>query len=88
MATWSQLKTVLEHVIYDGATNFGNINLANYQEDEFLLMSDGHQTFGEKGIRLSTKPVYCINSSATADYSNLKLIALKNTWRNDRLNQG
>ena len=40
-------------------------------------MSDGHQTFGEHPIRLSTKPVYCINSSLTADYSNLKLMALK-----------
>jgi TonB-dependent SusC/RagA subfamily outer membrane receptor len=74
---WAELKNVLEHVIYDGATNFGNINLAKYSVDEFLLMSDGHQTFGEKTLKLISKPVYCINSSSTADYSNLKLIALK-----------
>ncbi|WP_184549018.1 VIT domain-containing protein [Mucilaginibacter sp. FT3.2] len=74
---WAALKADLEHVTYDGATNFGNINLAQYPADEFLLMSDGHQTFGEKGIKLNNKPVYCINSSASADYSNLKLIALK-----------
>src|SRR6185312_157175 len=69
---WSTLKTELEHTVYDGATDFGNINLAQYNEDEFLLVSDGHQTFGEKHIGLSNKPVYCINSAASADYSNLK----------------
>jgi len=74
---WPELKNDLEHVTYDGATDFGNINLSQYQADEFLLMSDGHQTFGEKTIKLNNKPVYCINSSASADYSNLKLIALK-----------
>jgi len=74
---WAELKTELEHTVYDGATNFGNIDLSQYTVDEFLLMSDGHQTFGEKTIKLNNKPVYCISSSATADYSNLKLIALK-----------
>ncbi|WPU97791.1 VIT domain-containing protein [Mucilaginibacter sp. cycad4] len=74
---WTALKNALEHVAYDGATNFGNLNLAQYPADEFLLMSDGHQTFGEKNLKLINKPVYCINSSPTADYSNLKLIALK-----------
>jgi len=74
---WAGLKNDLEHTTYDGATNFGNIDLSKYPADEFLLMSDGHQTFGEKSLKLNNKPVYCINSSASADYSNLKLIALK-----------
>ncbi|MEO3403947.1 VIT domain-containing protein [Mucilaginibacter sp. CAU 1740] len=74
---WAELRAALEHVTYDGATNLGNINLTQYNADEFLLMSDGHQTFGEKTLKLINKPVYCINSSAVADYSNLKLIALK-----------
>lgn len=74
---WTALKNALEHITYDGATNLGNINLAQYPADEFLLMSDGHQTFGEKNLKLINKPVYCISSSPTADYSNLKLIALK-----------
>ncbi|EHQ30786.1 VIT domain-containing protein [Mucilaginibacter paludis] len=74
---WAQLKTDLEHVTYDGATNFGNVNLSKYAVDEFLLMSDGHQTFGEKNIKLGNRPVYCVNSATVADYSNLKLIALK-----------
>jgi tetratricopeptide (TPR) repeat protein len=74
---WAALRTDLEHSTFDGATDFGNINLSQYAADEFLLFSDGHQTFGEKGLKLNNKPVYCINSSASADYSNLKLIALK-----------
>jgi TonB-dependent SusC/RagA subfamily outer membrane receptor len=76
-SNWADLKTDLEHTTYDGATNLGNINLSQYPVDEFLLMSDGNQTFGEKTLKLINKPVYCINSSAVADYSNLKLIALK-----------
>lgn len=74
---WPELRNELEHTIYDGATNLGNINLSQYPVDEFLLMSDGHQTFGDKSIKLNKTPVYCINSSVTADYGNLKLIALK-----------
>jgi TonB-dependent SusC/RagA subfamily outer membrane receptor len=74
---WAALKTDLEHINYDGATNLANLNLAQYPADEFLLMSDGHQTLGEGGIRLNNKPVYCITSAAVADYSNLKLISLK-----------
>nr|WP_294943415.1 VIT domain-containing protein [uncultured Mucilaginibacter sp.] len=74
---WDALKTELEQTVYDGATNFGKLDLSKYPADEYLLMSDGHQTFGEGQIKLSGKPVYCINSSAAADYSNLKLIALK-----------
>ncbi|MDB5087649.1 MAG: TonB-dependent Receptor Plug Domain protein [Mucilaginibacter sp.] len=74
---WPELKNDLEHITYDGATDFGKINLSQYPAEEFLLMSDGHQTFGESSLKLINKPVYCINSSASADYSNLKLIALK-----------
>jgi TonB-dependent SusC/RagA subfamily outer membrane receptor len=74
---WAALKAELEQTVYDGATNFGKLDLTKIPADEYLLMSDGHQTFGEGQIKLSHKPVYCINSSAAADYSNLKQIALK-----------
>ncbi len=74
---WQQLKHDLAAVTYDGATNFGCLNLSNYPADEFLLMSDGHQTFGDKQLRFNGRQVYCINSSSLADYSNLKFIALK-----------
>jgi TonB-dependent SusC/RagA subfamily outer membrane receptor len=74
---WQALKADLENTVYDGATNLGNIKLAQYNVDEFLLVSDGHQTFGAEQLKLIAKAVYCINSSVTADYSNLKYISLK-----------
>jgi len=74
---WSALKADLEHTIYDGGTNLGSLKLNEYLVDEFLLFSDGHQTFGGNTIRPGDKPVYCVNSAEAADYSNLKLIALK-----------
>jgi TonB-dependent SusC/RagA subfamily outer membrane receptor len=74
---WKTLKADLKNITYDGATDLGKIDLSKYNVDEFLLVSDGHQTFGEHPLKLYKTPVYCINSSATADYSNLKYIALK-----------
>lgn len=74
---WDALKTDLAHTVYDGATDFSKLDLNKYREDEFLLLSDGHQTFGDKDIMLGNNPVFCINSSATADYSHLKRIALQ-----------
>ncbi|UEG54349.1 TonB-dependent receptor plug domain-containing protein [Mucilaginibacter daejeonensis] len=75
---WSALKHDLEKTVYDGATDLGKLKLGSYQADEFLLMSDGLQTFGQAGISLSAgKPIYCINSSLTANHSNLNMIAMK-----------
>lgn len=74
---WQQLKAELERTVYDGATDLGKLDLAKYDADEFLLLSDGHQTIGEKTLKTGNVPVYGITSSATADYSNLKLIAAK-----------
>ncbi|MEP7143573.1 MAG: VIT domain-containing protein [Ferruginibacter sp.] len=74
---WDELKKAIDSIQYDGATNLSSIQPAKLAGDEFLLMSDGHQTFGINNIQPGSKPVYCINSSASADYSNLKYIALK-----------
>ncbi len=74
---WDELKKAIDALQYDGATNFGNLNLKNIKADEYILVSDGHQTLGEKQMQLGNKPVYCINSAAAADYSNLKFIAGK-----------
>ena len=75
--SWNELRKFIERVQYDGATNLGNLNLKNIPAEEFILVSDGHQTLGNKQIQLSNKPVYCINTAAAADYSNLKFIAGK-----------
>ncbi|WP_460558091.1 VIT domain-containing protein [Ferruginibacter profundus] len=74
---WEELKKDITALQYDGATDLGNLNLKNIKADEFLLVSDGHHTLGNKTLQLGNKPVYCINSSVTADYSNLKFIAGK-----------
>jgi uncharacterized protein YfaP (DUF2135 family) len=75
--SWAALQNELEHTTYDGATDFGKLALRAYPADEYLLVSDGHQTFGEQTIKLNDKPVYCINASPVADYSNLEGIALR-----------
>ncbi|MBC7889238.1 MAG: carboxypeptidase-like regulatory domain-containing protein [Ferruginibacter sp.] len=74
---WNELKNAIDSIQYDGATNLGGLQLGKLPGDEFLLMSDGHQTFGNTNMQLSNKPVYCLNSAASADYSHLKYIALK-----------
>ncbi|MES2429694.1 MAG: VIT domain-containing protein [Bacteroidota bacterium] len=72
---WAQLKKDIESIQYDGATQLGLLDLKKMQGNEFLLFSDGHSTFGKENIIIGNKPVYCITSSANADYSNLKFIA-------------
>lgn len=74
---WDALKQAIEAVKYDGSTNFGNLNLKNIKADEFILVSDGQQTLVSKEMQLGNKPVYCINTATSADYSNLKFIAGK-----------
>lgn len=74
---WQPLSNAIDSIRYDGATNFASLQLNKTDGDEFLLVSDGHQTFSVTNMVTGNKPVYCINSAASADYSNLKYIALK-----------
>ncbi len=74
---WTELRKALESIVYDGATNLGNLNFKNNLFDEYLLVSDGQQTFGNAQIELGVKKVNCINSAVAADYSQLKWIAQK-----------
>jgi len=74
---WQSLRNALDSTRYDGATNFGNLNLKDIRADEFLLFSDGRHTLGDGSIQLPAKPVYCVNSSVMADYSQLKMLAFK-----------
>lgn len=71
----SALMEAIDKLIYDGATQFGALDLTNYSFDEALLFSDGLASFGKKEIRFSTIPVIAINSSAAADFSFLKYAA-------------
>jgi Ca-activated chloride channel homolog len=71
---WGALRSELESTIYDGATQFGALDLNRYAGDEFLLFSDGHSTYGSDDIRLNDRPVYAIVSAAGADFPFLQSI--------------
>ncbi len=74
---WTELRKALESIVYDGATNFSGLNFRNNLFDEYLLVSDGQQTFGDQEILLGARKVNCINSAVSANYSQLKWIAQK-----------
>lgn len=74
---WQSLKSVLGQITYDGATNYNSLNWQRIDADECLLVSDGQQTFGKMPEQWPAKPVYCITSSAIANYSYLNLVARK-----------
>jgi len=72
---WDQLKQALSNPGYDGATQFGCLDLSTYPCDEFLLISDGMSNFGQDEMKTSTTPVMVISSTQSADFSTLKYIA-------------
>ena len=73
---WSELKTYLQSLIYDGGTDFSQLNESVLPADEYLFFSEGLSTFGKNTIAIG-KLVFCISSSAKADYSTLKGISAK-----------
>ena len=92
---WSELKSFLQDLTYDGGTNFSCLNESLLKADEYLLFSDGLSTFGPNTV-LINKPVYSICSSLKADFSSLKAISnrtggkfinLTNTAVNDAFRQ-
>jgi len=72
---WSSLDKQLQNTVYDGATQFGVLDLTRYAGDEFLLFSDGHSTFGSDNLKPGNHPVYVVTASAGADYPFLESIA-------------
>ncbi len=77
----NQLLKRLSEFQYDGATQFGSIDLTAYKFDEILLFSDGLGTFGKKEIIFSDIPVIAINSSPSADFSFLKYVAKRSNGK-------
>ena len=69
---WERLHDLLQHTVYDGATQFGSLDLKKYPGDEFLLFSDGHSTFGSDKLQGSDKPVYAIVATPKADFPFLR----------------
>ncbi|MDR2577978.1 MAG: TonB family protein [Chitinispirillales bacterium] len=77
---WDVLKNTLQRAVFDGGTDFSQINLNNITGDEILFFSDGLSTLSDPdfigNVRVN-RPVHCVVSSAKADYSAMKLIAGK-----------
>ncbi|WP_230380166.1 VIT domain-containing protein [Kaistella gelatinilytica] len=71
---WTELKTFLKTLTYDGGTDFGEIKSLNVEE--YFLFSDGLSTFGDLNLTLR-KPVYTIISSPKSNFSQMKFISLK-----------
>ena len=75
---WDDLKKVLETAVFDGGTDFSQIDLNNIKGKEILFFSDGISTLSDADfLRDSTagRPIHCVVSSAKADYSAMKAIA-------------
>ena len=71
---WRSLRDALENVDYDGGTDFSKIDLKG--ADEFLFFSDGLSTLSDAELATAQKkPLHCVVSSPTADYSAMKWIA-------------
>lgn len=73
---WDELKTCLQQIVYDGGTDFGQLNDRILAADEYLFFTDGMSTFGENTAAFS-KPIYAVSSSIRANYSGLKAICAK-----------
>jgi hypothetical protein len=71
---WSALKHFLQNLVYDGGTNFGQVDENVLTVDEYLLFSDGLSTFGAQNIRID-KPVYSICSVLKSDFGTLKAVS-------------
>ena len=77
---WNELMSVLLKAIFDGGTDFSQINLDNITGDEILFFSDGISTLSDADFLKNAtdkRPIHCIVSSAKADYSMMRLIAGK-----------
>jgi len=75
---WDTLKNVLETAVFDGGTDFSQININNVTGNEILFFSDGISTLSDADFLKNVKanrPIHCIISSAKADYSAMKSIA-------------
>jgi hypothetical protein len=75
------LMNAINNLIYDGATQLGELNLGEGNFDEILLFSDGLSNFGRKYAAMGNLPVIPINSSQSADHAYLKYLAAESGGR-------
>ena len=75
---WDNLKKALETAVFDGGTDFSQIDLNDIAGNEILFFSDGISTLSDAdfvGSDTAGRPIHCVVSSAKADYSVMKSIA-------------
>jgi len=71
---WEELRNQLKQTVYDGGTDYSQVKSGVLHGANYLFFSDGLSTFGQSKIVLD-QPTYCITSSTSSDYANLKQIA-------------
>ena len=75
---WAKLKPILQTAVFDGGTDFSQINLNHIAGNEILLFSDGISTLSDSDFLSNVnRPVHSIVSSSKSDYSAMRLIAGK-----------
>ncbi len=64
----------LENIKYDGATQFGCIDLTAASADLYMIFTDGNNTYGKSLPKTARGIVHCVYNSNTADPETLKKI--------------
>jgi Ca-activated chloride channel homolog len=77
---WRVLRSALEGMVYDGATDLGALK-PEADAGEVLLFSDGLSNFGAQRFGALNVPVFAINAAARADAARLRDIAARSGGR-------
>ncbi|MDR2592571.1 MAG: AgmX/PglI C-terminal domain-containing protein [Chitinispirillales bacterium] len=75
---WDKLRSALDSAVFDGGTDFSQINLNDIKGNEILFFSDGISTLSDSYFSIDTaetRPIHCVVSSVKADYGAMRLIA-------------
>lgn len=72
---WTELKSTLQNIAYDGATQFDVLDFSQSQADEILLFSDGLSNLSTSASKTGNTPITVITSSMSSDHSNLQFQA-------------
>lgn len=74
-SSFRSVKAFLASQKPDGGTRLSSLRCADYPADEYLLFSDRHNTFGGGSIVGNGKPIFCIQSTPSANTALLKQLA-------------
>jgi Ca-activated chloride channel homolog len=84
---WQALRTVLEKMVYDGATNLGAFK-PEASVREYLLFSDGLANYGDQPFAQISVPLYSISAAAKSDAVFLRHVAHRSGGRFIDLTRG